>query len=428
MLRKEMDERIKTYDVKPVEKPSLKFDLKTDLLGKSDTVSELKPILKQPQPIPERKQPEEPEQNPKVTKSEAGEAVKEEEPLKRFNKYLEEEDDYTSSSSESDYSESEHSEDEEDIYKQYKNKVNKIDEKINFRKAEKTDDNKVKKDIDHRKGATSPKDWNKAGESVKEDDRKDERKKDDTRKILDDYKRRDDDLDDRRRRDDLDDRRRRDDLDDRRRRDDLDDRRRDDRDDRRRDDRDDRRRDDRDDRRRDDRDDRRRDDRDDRRRDDIKSEPKVLKGNQFIDIPKKHILQIIKSKDVDSISADCVDEMKDILQDFTTHMFELFSDGDKVVIAERDDVKSYIALFIEDEDKEMVDELILTSKDIERAVMNIAEAYNVKIKKDVVYIVHTFLESILVKVITGAKMINELARTKRVSGKELRTAYKIYML
>ena len=120
--------------------------------------------------------------------------------------------------------------------------------------------------------------------------------------------------------------------------------------------------------------------------------------------------------------------MKDILQDFTTHMFELFSDGDKVVIAERDDVKSYISLFIEDEDKEMVDELILSSKDIERAVMNIAEVYNVKIKKDVVYIVHTFLESILAKVITGAKMINEMGKTKRISGKELKTAYKIYML
>ena len=358
MLRKEMDERIKTYDVKPAEKPSLKFDLKTDLLGKTETVSELKPILKQPQPIPERKQAEkvveEPEQKPKGAKAEVDEEGKKEEPLKRFNKYLEEdeEDDYTSSSSESDYSESEHSEDEEDIYKKYKNKVNKIDEKFNFRKAEKSEDNKVKKDIDRK---DEPK-----------DDRIKKIENERNRKSLDDYKRRDDD--------------------------------------------------------------RRKDDRDDRRKDEIKPEPMVLKGNQFIDIPKKHILQIIKSKDVDSISADCVDEMKDILQDFTTHMFELFSDGDNIVIAERDDVKSYIALFIEDEDKEMVDELILSSKDIERAVMNIAEAYNVKIKKDVVYIVHTFLESILVKVITGAKMINELARTKRVSGKELRTAYKIYML
>jgi hypothetical protein len=422
MLRKEMDERIQKYDAKPAEKPSLKFDLKTDLLGKTEVSGpvsgvtsslsslELKPILKQTEKVIEESE--------QISKG--VEAGKTEEPLTRFNKYLEEdEDDYTSS--ESDYSESEHSEDDaEDIYKQYKNKVNKIDEKFNFRKEEKSEDTKGKKDIDRRKGATSPKDWNKGSEAGKEDDRIRENER--NRKLLDDYKRRDDDRDDRRRDD--------------RRRDDRDDnsdigygRRRDDRDDRRRDDRDDRRRDDRDDRRRDDRDDRRRDDRDDRRRDDdIKSEPKILKGNQFIDIPKKHILQIIKSKDVDSISADCVDEMKDILQDFTTHMFDLFSDGDKVVIAERDDIKAYIALFIEDEDKEMVDELILSAKDIERAVMNIAESYNVKIKKDVVYIVHTFLESILAKVITGAKMINELARTKRISGKELRTSYKIYML
>ncbi len=123
-----------------------------------------------------------------------------------------------------------------------------------------------------------------------------------------------------------------------------------------------------------------------------------------------------------------MDEIKDILQDFTTHMFELFSDGDKVVIAERDDIKSYISLFIEDDDKEMVDELTLPSKDIENAINNISDRYNVKIKKDVVYLVHMFLESILVKVITGAKLINDMSKTKRISGKELRTSYKIYML
>jgi hypothetical protein len=389
MLRKEMDERIKTYDTKPVEKPSLKFDLKTDLLGKTETPSvpelkqELKPILKQAEKVIE-----EPEKK-----------TKEEEPLKRFNKYLEEDE----SSSESDYSDSEHSEDAEDTYKQYKNKV----DKVNFRKVEKSEEYKVKKDIDSsRKGAKGAK-ADEADEvdedSGKEDERKDDRKKDDfrkienerSRKLLDDYKRRDD-RDEQRRRDD--EPRRRDD--EQRRRDDEP-------------------------RRRDD-EPRRRDD-EPRRRDEIPSR-EVHKGNQFLDLQKKHILQIIKSKDVDSISADCVDEIKDILQDFTTHMFELFSDGDKVVIAERDDIKSYISLFIEDDDKEMVDELTLPSKDIEIAINNISDRYNVKIKKDVVYLVHMFLESILVKVITGAKMINEMSKTKRISGKELRTSYKIYML
>ena len=147
-----------------------------------------------------------------------------------------------------------------------------------------------------------------------------------------------------------------------------------------------------------------------------------------MDLPKKYILQSIKNRDVDTISADCVDEIKDILQDFTSHMFELFSEGDKVVIAERDDVKAYIGLFIEDEDKEMVNDLILPSKDIELAINNISDIYNVKIKKDVIYIVHMFLESILVKVIDGAKLINEMCKTKRLSGKEVKTAYKIYML
>ncbi len=387
MLRKEMDERIKNYDTKSVskqsEKPSLKFDLKTDLLGKKPEVSE--PVI-EPEPVIKSILKETPLTEPVEEPVVKEPIVKEQKKI--FDKYLEEDDDdYTSSSDDSDsYSEEE---DDDDYYKQYKNKVKQIEEKHNSNR--KIEDDKRK--------------------NVDRDDR-----------------RRDVDRDDRRRDVDRDDRRRDVDRDDRRRDVDRDDRRRDvDRDDRRID-RDDRRRDDRDDRRRDDDRDDRRIDKDDRRRDDVKVEPKSIKGNQFIDIPKKHILQVIKSKDVDSISADCVDEMKDILQDFTTHMFELFSDGDKVVIAERDDIKSYISLFIEDEDKELVEDLILSPKDIEKAVINIAESYNVKIKKDIIYIVHTFLESILVKVITGAKMINELARTKRISGKELRTAYKIYML
>ena len=115
MLRKEMDERIKTYDTKSTlkqpEKPSLKFDLKTDLLGKKQEVvepqveTEPKSILKE---TPSVKEPvEEPKEQKKI-----------------FDKYLEEDDDdYTSSSDESDsYSE----EEDDDYYKQYKNKVRSL--------------------------------------------------------------------------------------------------------------------------------------------------------------------------------------------------------------------------------------------------------------------------------------------------------------
>jgi hypothetical protein len=386
MLRKEMDERIKSYEPKHkgaeagIEKPSLKFDLKTDLLGKKQEEEPFKEVVKE-EPLKE---------------------LGKEEPLKPsiLKKYLDEDDDYSSSSSE-DYSESDYSEEEEsvDFYKEYKNKVNKIDEKMNFRKVEKSEENKGKKDVVRKK----------------EDERKDDRKKDDFRKIenertidkklLDDYKRRDD-RDEPRRRDDRDEPRRRDDRDEPRRRDDRDEpRRRDDRDEPRR-----------------------RDDRDEPRRRDEMPSSEVYKGNQFLDLPKKYILQTIKNRDVDNISADCVDEIKDVLQDFTSHMFELFSEGDKVIVAERDDVKAYIALFIEDEDKEMVNDLVLPSKDIELAINNISDRYNVKIKKDVIYLVHMFLESILVKVIDGAKMINEIGKTKRLFGKEIKTAYKIYML
>jgi len=130
MLRKEMDQRIKTYDTpKITEKPSLKFDLKTDLLGEP---AELKSILK--------------EQPPKQ------EETVEDTPLK---KYLDEDDE----TSESDYSESDYSEEEDtDDYYIKKRPYNK--------KIEKSEDSKVKKDVERKK----------------ENERKDERKRDDERK------------------------------------------------------------------------------------------------------------------------------------------------------------------------------------------------------------------------------------------------------
>ena len=346
MLKREMDDRINSYSTttskpKP-EKLSLKFDLKTELLGKK------------PEEVKEESKPEE------VKEESKPEEVKEE-----------------SKPEESDYSDSEssHTEesDEEDYYTYYKNKVNKYN--------------------DEPQEDTRKKDKKVETEKKLDDKRKDDRRREDTPA---------------RQKDD-------------RRRDDKDDRRRDDRDDRRRDDRDDRRRDDRDDRKRDDRDDRRRDDRDDRRRDEVK-------GNPFLDIHKKYILQLIKTQEIDNISTDSVDEIKDVLYDFTSYMFEQFSDADKVVVAERDDIKTYMSFYLEDEDKELPEELIMPSKEMEKGINAVCDKYNVRIKKEVIYLVHMFIECILLKVINGAKMINDMGRTKRLSGKEIKTAYKIYML
>jgi hypothetical protein len=109
-------------------------------------------------------------------------------------------------------------------------------------------------------------------------------------------------------------------------------------------------------------------------------------------------------------------------------MFEQFSDPDKAVVAERDDIKTYMSFYLEDEDKELPEELIMPSKEMERGINAVCDKYNVRIKKDVIYLVHMFIECILLKIINGARMINDMGKAKRLSGKELKTAYKIYML
>ena len=148
----------------------------------------------------------------------------------------------------------------------------------------------------------------------------------------------------------------------------------------------------------------------------------------FIDIPKKTFLQLIKNNGVSNISGDCVDELKEILNNFLVYMFEQFAESDRTVMAEATDVKTYMSFYLEDEDKELPQELNLPTRDIEKGIMSICDKFKIRIRKDVVYLVHMFAECILIKMIKGACIINDLGKTKRLSGKEIKAAYKIYMM
>jgi hypothetical protein len=109
-------------------------------------------------------------------------------------------------------------------------------------------------------------------------------------------------------------------------------------------------------------------------------------------------------------------------------MFEQFAEPDRTVMAEAADVKTYMSFYLEDEDRELPQDLAMPTKEVERGIMIICDRFKIKIRKDVVYLVHMFAECILLKVIKGAIMINDLGKAKRLSGKEIRTAYKIYMM
>jgi hypothetical protein len=173
------------------------------------------------------------------------------------------------------------------------------------------------------------------------------------------------------------------------------------------------------------------DDREDERKsvkDVRKYEDDIDSRNPFEIIPKKAFLQLIKNSNINNISSDCVDEVKEIMNTFLINMFEQFSDEGKPVVAESNDIKAFMSFYLEDEDKELPKELFLPNREVEKGMMEICDKFKVRVRKDVIYLVHLFVECILSKVIKGALMINDLGKAKRLSGKEIRTSYKIYMM
>ena len=402
MLKREMDTRINSYSSKPSksddEKPLLNTTSKADLLGKP-TKEEVKfdvpkssKTTKQ-EDIEERKQEDDRKKEERKQEDERKDDRKQEDDRKLDKRYsfdsdYSDEDSYTSeeeSEEEKKYSESEE-DSEEDHYKNYKRQT-------------KDEDNKKKKykyEDEKRPVTRDSRDSRDTRDSRDSRDSRDARDSRDTR-------------DSRNTRDSRDDR---DYLDERKqntkapkesknkKRDDSIERPREDTRGRSEDTREERR--------------------DDRQN--------VSSSNPFLDIPKKAFLQLIKSKDVSNISGDCVDELKEALNEFIVYMFEQFAEPERTVMAEAADVKTYMSFYLEDEDRELPQDLAMPTKEIEKGIMIICDRFKIKIRKDVVYLVHMFAECILLKVIKGAIMINDLGKAKRLSGKEIRTAYKIYMM
>ena len=92
-----------------------------------------------------------------------------------------------------------------------------------------------------------------------------------------------------------------------------------------------------------------------------------------------------------------------------------------------DNLKKYINKFIENEDTDLDENIIISDNQYEKLIRPICLAGNLTIKKDTFYLLHVFVETIICKIIKASDMIAEVSKRQRVSPSDISIAYEIYM-
>ncbi len=144
-------------------------------------------------------------------------------------------------------------------------------------------------------------------------------------------------------------------------------------------------------------------------------------------MPKKELLKLIKESGVTSISGDSTEAVKLVMYKFLTYVFEQLIENDSSSI-ETYHIKTFMSFYIEDEDRELPQELIIPSQYFQRGISELCNKLKCQVRREAIYVLGLFTECILRKIIKGANIIGQSSNRQRIKGKDIETSYQVYML
>ena len=143
-------------------------------------------------------------------------------------------------------------------------------------------------------------------------------------------------------------------------------------------------------------------------------------------LSKSAFTRLIRAAGVASANSTVIEAIKEIIPDFLQRLFDEFCANDKVIT--NDKVSQIISRYIRDEEKELVNEASLTSGQFQSLIFETTNKSGITIKRDALYMLHLFTESMLHKFVQGGDMIAEANRRTRVDAKDISVAYMIYTM
>lgn len=142
-------------------------------------------------------------------------------------------------------------------------------------------------------------------------------------------------------------------------------------------------------------------------------------------VPKLSIVKLIKSSNLQSAGAELVDAVRELILQFTRTVLEKCADNRLINAA---NLHRYMSTYIENEEKDLNNDIVIATAHFERLIRPICEEHGYVIKRDTFYLLHLFVETVMVKILQASDMVADAANRKRVCAKDVLVAFSIYMM
>ncbi len=143
-------------------------------------------------------------------------------------------------------------------------------------------------------------------------------------------------------------------------------------------------------------------------------------------VPRQSIIRLIRSSQLNSAGAELVDAVKELIVEFTKTVLESTVDQQRVISA--NNLHKYMATFVPNEDKDLNNDVVISPVHFERLIRPIVEENKYIVKRDTFFLLHLFVETVMIKVLQGSDMVADAAKRQRVSAKDVLVSYSIYMM
>jgi histone H3/H4 len=143
-------------------------------------------------------------------------------------------------------------------------------------------------------------------------------------------------------------------------------------------------------------------------------------------VPRQAIIRLIRSSNLSSAGAELVDAVKELVVEFTKTVLTEVADPQRQITSTN--LHRYIGFFIKNEENDMNQDVVLSPGHFQRLIQPICNEERYVIKRDSFYLLHLFVETVIVKILQGSDMVADAAKRQRVSAKDVLVAYSIYMM
>ena len=138
---------------------------------------------------------------------------------------------------------------------------------------------------------------------------------------------------------------------------------------------------------------------------------------------KNMIVRLLKTTEVQSISSDVIDAVKEVMTTIVKDLCTFASSG----IISDEKLNSYILKFVNDLDKDIPSDTVIPPANFERFAKPIFEENNCGLKRNTFFFFQQFVELLVVKLMSKADMVAGVAKRSRVTSVDLLVAMHIYL-